>query len=58
MPGVRSATYLCASIYIDTYIHLLHFMEKKITNFYGSLKQKLFICFVGFFLLIDASVAS
>lgn len=55
MPGVRSATYLCASIYIYTPTTLY---GEKITNFYGSLKQKLFICFVGFFLLIDASVAS
>lgn len=51
MPGVRSATYLCASIY--TYYTL---WRKKSQIFTDLLKK--FICFDGFFLLIDASVAS
>lgn len=49
MPGVRSATYLCASIYIDTYIHLLHFMEKKSQIFTDLLnKNYLFVLLVFF----------
>lgn len=50
MPGVRSATYV--HLYTPTTLY-----GEKITNFYGSLKKNLFVL-MGFFLLIDASVAS